>query len=464
MKALKPLGLLGSNNAHTETPRRRTRRRAIPQPRGAAQAARRARRGDAAAARPAQAAGSGHRPRPGNVRVAGEAARVGGHRTIYPGFLSPARTVGRRTRDHRAGGAGARGQAGRARTQGVRAGGQPPPVPAAPGSEQQLRQAESQMVDARQQLAALDARLAKLDKWWHRWQRPKVAAQRPALQAASRPPQALLAARARCEQIEKAGAGEFPGISVESRRAINLAAIACAEVLCLRLARTNPRGVGPHRDVATRSDRILRRSCGLRVHHERHRQGAQPAQAAQRDHPGSRSSAPNGCAPPPPISANSKRCRFPSPAEFPKATCSPMARRVSRGQTSQRARRRHLGSASRSCCAEHRWPFGRGSGHVRNSCAAHEALDAFRAHCRSTRRTPARRTATSPRRQAAPHDGARHRRYDGPPAPTASGASPVASGSRPSEAVSVVMRMGRSRSGRPARWPPCVPCRWIGTR
>ena len=107
-------------------------------------------------------------------------------------------------------------------------------------SEQQLRQAESQMVASRQQLAALDARLAGLDKWWHRWQRPKVAAQRPALQAAVEAAEGgLHSARARCEQIEKGGAGEFPGISVEARRAINLAAIACAEVLCLRLARTS---------------------------------------------------------------------------------------------------------------------------------------------------------------------------------------------------------------------------------
>ena len=107
-------------------------------------------------------------------------------------------------------------------------------------AEQQLRQAESLMVAARQQLAAFDARLAKLDKWWHRWQRPKLAAQRPALQAAVDAAEAnLLAARARCEQLEKAGAGEFPGISVEAKRAINLAAIACAEVLCLRLARTS---------------------------------------------------------------------------------------------------------------------------------------------------------------------------------------------------------------------------------
>jgi hypothetical protein len=108
------------------------------------------------------------------------------------------------------------------------------------GAEQQLRQAESLMVAARQQLAAFDARLARLDKWWHRWQRPKIAAQRPALQAAVDSAETnLVGARARCEQLEKTGAGEFPGISVEARRAINLAAIACAEVLCLRLARTN---------------------------------------------------------------------------------------------------------------------------------------------------------------------------------------------------------------------------------
>jgi len=107
-------------------------------------------------------------------------------------------------------------------------------------AEQQLRQAESSMVAARQQIVAFDAKLAKLDKWWHRWQRPKVAAQRPALQAAVDSAEANLhGARARCEQLEKAGAGEFPGLSVEARRAVNLAAIACAEVLCLRLAKTS---------------------------------------------------------------------------------------------------------------------------------------------------------------------------------------------------------------------------------
>jgi hypothetical protein len=106
--------------------------------------------------------------------------------------------------------------------------------------EQQLRQAESLVVAARQQVVAFDARLAKLDKWWHHFERPKLAKQRPALKAAVDAADAnLTAARARHEQLEKAGAGEFPGISVEARRAINLAAIACAEVLCLRLARTS---------------------------------------------------------------------------------------------------------------------------------------------------------------------------------------------------------------------------------
>jgi hypothetical protein len=107
-------------------------------------------------------------------------------------------------------------------------------------AEQQLRQAESNMVAMRQQLAACDARLRALQRWWHRWQRRRVAAARPTLVAAVQGAEAVLqASRAQMEQLEKTGAGEFPGISVDSKRAINIAAIACAEALCLRLARTN---------------------------------------------------------------------------------------------------------------------------------------------------------------------------------------------------------------------------------
>jgi len=38
--------------------------------------------------------------------------------------------------------------------------------------------------------------------------------------------------------MEKEGSPEFPGLSLDARRAINVAAIAYAEVLCLRLVKT----------------------------------------------------------------------------------------------------------------------------------------------------------------------------------------------------------------------------------
>ena len=70
MKALKPFGLLGSNDAAGDAARGRARRRAVPQPRGAAQAARRAGRGDCSAC----ATGSSSRkPPPARVQEMFEA-------------------------------------------------------------------------------------------------------------------------------------------------------------------------------------------------------------------------------------------------------------------------------------------------------------------------------------------------------------------------------------------------------
>ena len=108
-------------------------------------------------------------------------------------------------------------------------------------AEQQLRQAESAIVTARQQLAAFDARLADARQVVASLAAAQGAGTAPGLAGRARRGEMprSQARRAHCEQIEKAGAGDFPGISVESRRAINLAAIACAEVLCLRLARTS---------------------------------------------------------------------------------------------------------------------------------------------------------------------------------------------------------------------------------
>lgn len=46
---------------------------------------------------------------------------------------------------------------------------------------------------------------------------------------------AVAQAQARVEEIERESGPEFAGLSLQARRSINLAAIACAEVLCLRL-------------------------------------------------------------------------------------------------------------------------------------------------------------------------------------------------------------------------------------
>src|SRR6185437_4271442 len=50
--------------------------------------------------------------------------------------------------------------------------------------------------------------------------------------------QDLEAARAACEQIENETLPEFAGLSLDARRAINLAAIAYGQVLCDRLEQT----------------------------------------------------------------------------------------------------------------------------------------------------------------------------------------------------------------------------------
>ncbi len=106
--------------------------------------------------------------------------------------------------------------------------------------EAQLRNCEARLVDSRKALVTLDTRLARLNRWWHRWQRPKLAAKRPPLLAGLQDAEsALAAARIAFERSESAGREDFPGITIEARRAINLAAIACAEVLCLRLSRSN---------------------------------------------------------------------------------------------------------------------------------------------------------------------------------------------------------------------------------
>jgi hypothetical protein len=106
-------------------------------------------------------------------------------------------------------------------------------------TEGTLRHAESELAAANERVAEADRARAKLNRFWHyfarrRAQRARQAAQALAMQAEG----ALAQARGAMEAFEAEPLAEFQGVSLESRRAINLAALAYAEVLCLRLART----------------------------------------------------------------------------------------------------------------------------------------------------------------------------------------------------------------------------------
>ncbi|MBV9697853.1 MAG: hypothetical protein JO005_13075 [Gammaproteobacteria bacterium] len=105
--------------------------------------------------------------------------------------------------------------------------------------EANLRAAETQFADAQQQLLALQQVRAKLTRFWHYFKRRdaerRLQAARLSLGDAE---QGLTAARAAATELEQEAAPQFPGLSVETRRAINLAAVAYAEVLCLRLVQT----------------------------------------------------------------------------------------------------------------------------------------------------------------------------------------------------------------------------------
>lgn len=107
------------------------------------------------------------------------------------------------------------------------------------GIESRLRSAEAEAAEAHGTVAALARRRAGLTRFWHYFQRRELDRRLHAAQAAvSAADRALEEARAAAHEFEKQGAPEFPGLSLEARRAINLAAIAYAEVLCLRLVKT----------------------------------------------------------------------------------------------------------------------------------------------------------------------------------------------------------------------------------
>jgi chromosome segregation ATPase len=105
--------------------------------------------------------------------------------------------------------------------------------------EKQLRGAESVAADAANRVAGLEAERARLTRFWHYFKRRATEHRITEAVASAVSANATLAdARATAGELDQEPMPEFPGLSLESRRAINLAAIAYAETLCLRLVKT----------------------------------------------------------------------------------------------------------------------------------------------------------------------------------------------------------------------------------
>jgi prefoldin subunit 5 len=104
-------------------------------------------------------------------------------------------------------------------------------------ADQRLGQAQEVADAEREQLRQRDERMAKLQRFWHYFKRRTLAAE-------------IVEQRARCETaerqladmreahrtIEKEPWPEFPGLTIDGRRQVNLAVIACAQHLFARLA------------------------------------------------------------------------------------------------------------------------------------------------------------------------------------------------------------------------------------
>jgi hypothetical protein len=105
--------------------------------------------------------------------------------------------------------------------------------------DSQLRAAETELADANERLADLRAQRERLTKFWHYFKRRRLDERIVVASGTSAAAETRLAeARAAAEAVDNDSAPEFPGLSLDARRAINLAAIAYAEVLCLRLVKT----------------------------------------------------------------------------------------------------------------------------------------------------------------------------------------------------------------------------------
>lgn len=106
--------------------------------------------------------------------------------------------------------------------------------------EARLNATKTSVWEANQQLSTIDVQLGRLTRFWHYFQRRSMRRQRDAARIAVDVAElALNAAQQSMTALEQEMQPEFPGLSVDARRTINLTAIAYAEVLCVRV-RTTP--------------------------------------------------------------------------------------------------------------------------------------------------------------------------------------------------------------------------------
>jgi len=133
------------------------------------------------------------------------------------------------------------------------------------GIDANLRLAEGRAAEARAAVGELEQRMHSLRQIWHYFKRRALRGQ---LQQANLHSlmcvQDLDAARTARAQLDAEAPAEFAGLSIEARRAINLATVGYAQIMCDRLAPTNllePARVAAGRREPPRDDYGDRARC-----------------------------------------------------------------------------------------------------------------------------------------------------------------------------------------------------------
>ncbi len=106
-------------------------------------------------------------------------------------------------------------------------------------ADQRLRSAQQLAAEETARMQELESQRARLTRFWHYFKRRSLEQSSAHVRAAAAAADlAVAAAREAVEEVGREPVPGFPGLSLDARRAINIAAIAYGEVLCLRLART----------------------------------------------------------------------------------------------------------------------------------------------------------------------------------------------------------------------------------